>query len=184
MMQTGYGYLFDPSHGLWHNAAGGQKYAELFRTEGIIQKLIAEEVRAYMNAGSMKEIRGIIKEYCEFFKLLERHLPIYSNSIEELESDIPRWKASLVSDSKELRGMALTNLKRTGGEDIAVNAENYEYFLQVIYVLTAYVSFVRSGMHRDSVGTKTFAVKSGLDNVRIVTSAGITQSGYLIDIYT
>ena len=135
MMQTGYGYLFDPSHGLWHNAAGGQKYAELFRTEGIIQKLIAEEVRAYMNAGSMKEIRGIIKEYCEFFKLLERHLPIYSNSIEELESDIPRWKASLVSDSKELRGMALTNLKRTGGEDIAVNAENYEYFLQVITTL-------------------------------------------------
>ena len=56
--------------------------------------------------------------------------------------------------------------------------------LELINVLLTDVSFVGSGVHRDAVGSEPLAVKRCLDNVRIIASAGITQGGYLIDIYT
>lgn len=55
---------------------------------------------------------------------------------------------------------------------------------KVIYILTAYVSFIRSGMDRYAVSSESFTVKSRLDNIRIIASAGIPESCYLIDIYT
>ena len=64
IMMTGGGYYYDHDRGIWHNTEGGhQDYRELYQTDGIIQKLIGEEVSRYMKAGSMEEIRRLIKEY-------------------------------------------------------------------------------------------------------------------------
>ena len=135
-MMTGGGYLYDPARGIWHDAeAGNRGYRELYKKDGIIQKLITEEVSAYTSARSMDEIRHILKEYYHFFEQLETHIPIFSNSIAELESEIPRWKAALVADPEELKGMALTLINRTGKEDIAQNTDNYDYFQTVTSAL-------------------------------------------------
>ena len=136
IMMTGGGYYYDPDRGIWHNTEGGhQDYKELYQTDGIIQKLIGEEVSRYMKAGSMEEIRRIIKEYYDLFTKIEKHIPIFSDSIAELESEIPRWRAELVADPEELKGMALTLMAREGSEDIAVNEGNYDYFLSVMAAL-------------------------------------------------
>ena len=141
IMMTGGGYFYDHERGIWHNAAAGNKdYRELYQTDGIIQKLITEEVSRYMKAGSMEETRRLIKEYYDFFGKLEKHIPIYSDSIAELESEIPRWKASLVADPEELKGMAVTLLGRKGNEDIAVNEGNYEYFMSVMSALESRIT--------------------------------------------
>lgn len=137
-MMTGGGYLYDPARGIWHDSAVGQKnYRELYQTEGIIQNLISEEVSRYIKARTMDEIHYLFKDYNYFFEQLETHIPIFSNSIAELESEIPRWKATLVADPEDLMGMAITLLNRSGKEDISQNLENEEYFRHIVSALKA-----------------------------------------------
>ena len=140
-MLIGGGYYYDHEKGIWHDsAAGNQGYKEIYQKEGIIQKLIDEEVESYLGAKSIEDAHKIIKEYYAFFEQLEKHIPIYSNSIAELESEIPRWKTALVADPEELKRMAITLLDRRGEEDISINEGNYEYFLHVMSTLESRIT--------------------------------------------
>ena len=68
---------------------------------------------------------------------------------------------------------------RRGGK-----AHRDKHLLEVIDILTAYMTLIWTRMHRYAVGPEPLTIQRYLDNIRIVTAACIAYGGYLIDIYT
>ena len=51
---------------------------------------------------------------------------------------------------------------------------------QIIYILTADMPLVGTGMHRNAISTKVFTIQRYLHNIRDITSTGIAQRCHLI----
>ena len=51
---------------------------------------------------------------------------------------------------------------------------------QIIYILTADMPLIRTGMHRNAISTKVFTIQRYLHNIRDITSTGIAQRCHLI----
>lgn len=90
-----------------------------------------------------------------------------------------------IGDQCYLVGQDLQHQINKTGRRVTLDIEfGLNQGFQVTYILVTYVPFVGTRMHRDTLRSEPFTIRSSFQHIGQVSAAGIAECGYFIDIYT